>query len=79
METDYDFATQQQLVARHQSERIERMNRYCRVVRGLIKEAAPALSTVGVGVTAELIRFHIAGFDANKAACTFISNRQGNP
>lgn len=79
METDYDFATQQQLVARRQSERIERMNRYCRVVRGMIKEAAPALSTVGAGVTAELIQFYVAGFDANKAACAFISNRQGNP
>jgi len=76
METDYDFANQQALVARRQTERIERMNRYLRAVRGLIKEAAPALSTVGAGVTAELIQFYAAGFDPNKAACAFISNRQ---
>ena len=79
METDFDFATQQALVAKAQSERVERMNRYCRAVRGMIKEAAPALSTVGAGVTAELIQFYAAGFGANKAACAFIANRQGNP
>lgn len=77
METDYDFATQQALVARRQSERTARMNIYLRVVRSLVKEAAPALSTVGAGVTAELIQFYAAGFDANKAACQFIANRQG--
>lgn len=79
METDFDFATQQALVAKAQSERIKRMNRYIRVVRSAIKEAAPALSTVGAGVIAEIIQFYAAGFDANKAACAFISNRQGNP
>ena len=79
MGTDFDFATQQALVSKAQSERIERMNRYVRMVRSTIKEAAPALSTVGAGVTAELIQFYTAGFDANKAACAFISNRQGNP
>ena len=76
METDFDFATQQQLVARRQSERVERMNRYVRMVRSTIKEAAPALSTVGAAVTSELLQYYSSGFDANKAACAFIANRQ---
>ena len=77
METDYDFATQQALVAKRQAERIDRMNRYLQTARRCIKEAAPALSTVGAGVTAELIQFYSAGFHANDAACAFIANRQG--
>ncbi len=76
METDFDFATQQALVAKAQSERIKRMNRYVRTVRSVIKEEAPALSTVGAGVTAELIQYYCANFDAVFAARTFIANRQ---
>ena len=77
METDFDFATQQALVTKAQYDHTERMNRYCRMVRSTIKEAAPALSTVGAAVTSELLQYYSAGFDANKAACTFIANRQG--
>lgn len=76
METDYDFGVQQALVARAQAERIERMNRYTRAVRAGIRELAPALSTVGAGVTAELIQFYENEYTVATAVRAFIANRQ---